>query len=324
VEGHFKLEWMEHPWHDVAEAARWLLQLEGLISPDVVHLNEYAHATLPWKCPVLVVAHSCVLSWWQDVKATHVPNEWSHYRRHVRRGLHAADWLIAPSHAMAAAVQRHYDVSDSIEVIYNAADGSRFAPGDKHPFIFSAGRLWDDAKNIQALAAVAHAVSWPILVAGERQSPDGTSHECGELRFLGQLGADDVAARMASASIYALPARYEPFGLSILEAALSGCVLVLGDIPSLREIWGPAALYVNPDDHKQLAATLECLIANPAWRIALARAARARAVWFSPERMADRYMAAYAKFIQSRRIQHCGIKDTSIRAAARARVINKG
>ncbi len=32
-----------------------------------------------------------------------------------------------------------------------------------------------------------------------------------------------------------LPARYEPFGLSVLEAALSGCALVLGDIPSLRE-----------------------------------------------------------------------------------------
>ena len=34
-----------------------------------------------------------------------------------------------------------------------------------------------------------------------------------------------------------LPARYEPFGLSILEAALSGCALVLGDLPSLRELW---------------------------------------------------------------------------------------
>ena len=43
---------------------------------------------------------------------------------------------------------------------------------------------------------------------------------------------------MARASIYALPARYEPFGLSILEAALSGAALVLGDIPSLREVWG--------------------------------------------------------------------------------------
>ena len=29
----------------------------------------------------------------------------------------------------------------------------------------------------------------------------------------------------------------------------SGCALVLGDLPSLREVWGDAALYVRPDDH---------------------------------------------------------------------------
>jgi glycogen synthase len=52
----------------------------------------------------------------------------------------------------------------------------------------------------------------------------------------------------ARASIYALPARYEPFGLSALEAALSGCALILGDIPSLREVWLEAAPYVSPDD----------------------------------------------------------------------------
>ena len=54
---------------------------------------------------------------------------------------------------------------------------------------------------------------------------------------------------MGRAAIYALPARYEPFGLSILEAALSGCALVIGDIPSLREIWADAALFVPSDGH---------------------------------------------------------------------------
>jgi glycogen(starch) synthase len=47
-----------------------------------------------------------------------------------------------------------------------------------------------------------------------------------------------------------LPARYEPFGLSVLEAALSGCALVLGDIASLREVWGGAACYVRPGDSR--------------------------------------------------------------------------
>ena len=61
---------------------------------------------------------------------------------------------------------------------------------------------------------------------------------------------------MARAAIYALPARYEPFGLTALEAGLSGCALVLGDIPSLREVWGETACFVPPDDRDAVIEVL--------------------------------------------------------------------
>ena len=35
--------------------------LERRLRPDVVHLNGYTHGALPWRAPVLVVGHSCVL-----------------------------------------------------------------------------------------------------------------------------------------------------------------------------------------------------------------------------------------------------------------------
>src|SRR5436190_15714449 len=41
-ESAFKLEWMDDPWRDVAEAGRWLLDLEQETSPDLIHLNGYA------------------------------------------------------------------------------------------------------------------------------------------------------------------------------------------------------------------------------------------------------------------------------------------
>src|SRR5215212_1492795 len=53
-ESTFKLEWMHEP--------------EQKLAPDVVHLNGYAHGSLPFRAPVAVVAHSCVLSWWRAVK----------------------------------------------------------------------------------------------------------------------------------------------------------------------------------------------------------------------------------------------------------------
>jgi glycosyltransferase involved in cell wall biosynthesis len=81
----------------------------------------------------------------------------------------------------------------------------------------------------------------------------------------------------------------------VLEAALSGCALVLGDLASLRETWGAAALYVPPDDHEALRATLQHLIAQPTERERLAQAALARARHFTPARMADSYLSAYAR-----------------------------
>jgi glycogen(starch) synthase len=97
----------------------------------------------------------------------------------------------------------------------------------------------------------------------------------------------------AHASIYALPARYEPFGLSVLEAAQAGCALVLGDIDSLRENWDGAAAFVPPDDRDALTRTLRRLIADEPARCMLGAEARERAKRFTPHAMADAYCRVY-------------------------------
>jgi glycogen(starch) synthase len=298
VESDFKLEWMDDPWRDVADAGQWLLELEQLTDPDIVHLNGYAHAAIEWNCPVMVVAHSCVLSWWRAVKQTALPAAWLDYRQHVARGLRKADLVVAPSQAMASALQLHYGAPQTVEVIYNAANATYFQPSRKEDFVFSAGRLWDEAKNIQSVARAAQDISWPVLVAGDDHAPDSRTINVKKVQLLGRLTREETAAYMARCSIYAFPARYEPFGLSILEAALSGCALVLGDIPSLREIWGFAAVYVTPEDPQQLAACINDLIVEPSRRAALAHAARRRASYFSPQRMVEQYLDAYSRLLE--------------------------
>src|SRR5688572_24814386 len=98
-ETEFLLEWMEAPWKSIDAAGKWLLDLARNIQPDLVHLNNYTHAALPWNLPVLVVAHSDVFSWWLAVKQTYPPPEWNEYLRRVSKALHKANFLIAPSHA---------------------------------------------------------------------------------------------------------------------------------------------------------------------------------------------------------------------------------
>jgi glycogen synthase len=100
------------------------------------------------------------------------------------------------------------------------------------------------------------------------------------------------------ASIFALPARYEPFGLAALEAGLAGAALVLGDIPSLREVWGPAAVFVAPDDAEALCDTLQRLIRFPVWRRHLAGLARDRARRYTAERFGDAYLVLYTRLAE--------------------------
>jgi glycosyltransferase involved in cell wall biosynthesis len=296
-ESQFKLEWMDDPWSDVAAAAEWLLALEREHCPDIIHLNGYAHAALPWKAPTVVAAHSCVFSWWRAVKKESPPPEWRSYHEAVCNGLRHADLVIAPSRAMLAQVARHYGLPVNARVIYNGRDGDARPPVEKEPFILSVGRLWDEAKNAAGLAGIAPRLSWPVRVAGHTRHPQGGDVFLPKVELLGYRSAAELRDDYSRASIYALPARYEPFGLSILEAALGGCALVLGDIASLREIWGSTALFVPPDDPDALHDAITDLIVNPARREAMANAARERAKSFTIGRMTSAYLRAYADLL---------------------------
>ena len=300
----FALEWMADPWEDVARAGKWLLGVERDVQPDMIHLNGYAHGALPWRAPVLMAGHSCVLSWWRAVHRDDAPPAWDRYRAEVRRGLGGADRVVAPTQAMLDALDTYYGPFAAGQVIPNGRDLIAFAPGEKQPFVFSAGRLWDEAKNIGALAHAARDLPWPVLVAGETAHPNGRPAMPAHVRLLGCLTPAQVAAHLAHAAIYALPARYEPFGLSALEAGLSGCALVLGDIPSLREVWGEAALFVPPDDSDTLHAALCRLIEDAGLREEMGIRARIRAQAYAPERMAEGYLAAYQALLQEKVV--CG------------------
>lgn len=293
----YRLEWMDDPWDDIRDSRRWLRELADSFRPDLIHLNSFGCAAGDYPAPTLVVAHSCVLSWWQAVKREPAPAHWDRYARTVRSTLREADLVVAPTHAMMSELHRLYGPLARLRAILNGRNPAPFHRATKAPFILSAGRLWDEAKNIAALERIAPTLPWPVFVAGDSADPDGRRRASANLKLLGRLSTAELADQLAHAAIYALPARYEPFGLSAVEAALSGCALVLGDIPTLREVWSSAALYVNPDDPHELAIVLEELITRPTLRAALAARAGARAAAYSLARMGRAYMAAYSDLL---------------------------
>lgn len=299
-ESAFRLEWMADPWADVERAGEWLLAIERAVRPDVVHLNGYAHAALPWSAPVVVVGHSCVRSWWEAVRDAPAPPEWAEYTARVRQGLAAADLVVAPSHAMLDALHRHYGPLPRARVIQNGRTAGAFVPGQKERYVLSVGRLWDEAKNVGMLDEAAPLLTWPVYVAGGTRAPGGGERTFRFVQPLGELDTIALAGWMSRAGIYALPAKYEPFGLSVVEAALSGCALVLGDVPSLREVWGDSATFVPPDDPAAIARAVNWLSDDDGLRRARGARARVRALMLTPERMAREYHALYRELRDAR------------------------
>lgn len=294
----YALEWMRDPWVDVEAAGDWLLRLEKRYRPQVIHLNGYAHGSLPFTAPVLMAAHSCVRSWFLAVKGEEPGDAWIRYRAEVAAGLRAADMVVAPTMTFLAEVARLYGPFGEARTIRNGRGPDGFAPAaEKLPQVLAAGRVWDEAKNLAVLEAVALHGPWPVRVAGDCAGPDGRAAPVPGTLPLGLLPAGAMRREMADAAVFAAPALYEPFGLGVLEAALSGCALVLSDIPTFRELWDGAALFCPAGDAGAWAAAVARMADDHPMRRRLAAAAAERARCYSAAAMTRSYLHAYGDLL---------------------------
>lgn len=256
-----KQEWMDNPWNSVYATGQWLLWLKELENPDILHLNSYTLGCLDWNIPFTVTIHSCVLSWWEAVKEEKAPDRWNEYRNHVKAGINSADFVTAPSGYMMNAAEKHYGPFRSKKLIYNGRNPKCFTRGKKEKIVFSMGRLWDNAKNINLLIEAAQNIQYPVYIAG-KVNHDEAIQLPANVTLLGQLSPQQVAGWLTRSWVYALPVKYEPFGYSFLEAAFSGCALVGGNIDSLNEIWGDAMVYSDTGNPRKLARTINKLMDN--------------------------------------------------------------
>lgn len=290
------LDWTAKNPGIVRRTGSGLAELASKKHADVVQLNS---ASLVADCefaqPVVVVQHSCVATWWSAVRNAPLPRDFRWQRDLIECGLNTADAVVAPTAAFAAQLARAYDLGRAVRCIHN---GRRALPMKKRgpeDFVFTVGRLWDDGKNIAVLDEAASRLDVPVEAVGPLSGPNGTSVSFDHLVTPGELRPDKIAERLAARPIFASPALYEPFGLSVLEAAQSGCALVLSDIPTFRELWRDCAIFVPPEDPAGFKHMIEQLLADRERRSKLGFAARARALRYTPEAMASRMAKLYAE-----------------------------
>jgi glycogen(starch) synthase len=284
------LEWMQNNQDAWTDAEPMLRRIAQEFRADLLLSSQFCFGALDGDLPRIVVAHSDVLSWAAACRNHPLPaSPWlERYRQMVSDGLRRADAVVAPTRWMLDALAANFPLPAETRVIPNGRTLPLFRRGNaRRKQAVTAGRLWDEGKNLALLDTVSSPI--PILVAGETEH-DGAraSHLCGSAIPLGPLEEDELLALFRQSSVYICTSQYEPFGLAPLEAALCGCTVLANDIPSLREVWRNDALFFH--DAQSLSALLAELN-NDENLLAHARArSHARALQLTATRMAGDYL----------------------------------
>jgi glycosyltransferase involved in cell wall biosynthesis len=288
------LDWMAGSETELRRAGEVVAALAAKWGAELIHLNSPALAVVRMPCPVLGLCHSCLATWWDAVRGGPMPADFAWRSALLAQGYAGCDLLVAPSRAFATATARGHALRQLPTVVHNGRAKAMRAR-DMAPFVFTAGRLWDEGKDVATLDRAAARLDLPLLAAGPLVGPNGAGVALAHVRALGTLDEAALRGWLARGPIFVSAARYEPFGLAVLEAAQAGCALVLSDIPTFRELWEGAALFVPPGDDAGFAAAIGALSRDGEQRRRFRVAALHRSRRYGIEAMARRMVAIHAR-----------------------------
>lgn len=253
--------------------------------------------------------HSCLIS----TKHNHDPFR---VRPGVRRveawATRQCDAVIAISASLSDFTERVTTVEPST-VPYGLPVEAEPEPPVLHgrpPVLLAAGRL-EPQKGFDVLLAAIPAVvdQFPdvqLAIAGEgsqRRALEQTIDDrglAGSVRLLGWR--TDTAALLASATVFVHPARWEGFGLVLLEAMASARPVISTRVGAIPEVVGEASgMLTEPDDPAALAEAIIEVLSAPERVRTMGQAGLARVRdHFSPARMASQTAAVYRSALDRR------------------------
>ena len=132
--------------------------------------------------PVVVVAHSCVATWWEAVRGARLPADSTGGPRSPRAGWRGADAVVAPQPGLRRDARRAAMALPRRRRGPQRPHAARSAGAPRSDdFAFTAGRLWDEGKNVAALDRAAARLGVPFQAAGPLDGPNGAARGAGAL-----------------------------------------------------------------------------------------------------------------------------------------------
>jgi len=252
-----------------------------------------------------------------DVSFFHEP-EWFRPRdrmllqRFVPASAHRAGRVITVSQFSKSEIDRYIPgLGDKVRIVYNACPDEiqameiesarqllRDQLGIEGPYLLTVGTRWP-RKNlnlaIAAVDALPVSVAPRLVVTGKA----GWGEERASTRATatGYVDNQVLCALYSAASLYLAPARYEGFGITLLEAFRAGCPVLASDIPAHREVGGDAAVYAGDNAAAAWQSAIAELMSDEHRRQQLVTAGRSRESNFSWIDAARQTEAVYRELV---------------------------
>jgi len=249
-------------------------------SPDVLFIPSHALPFfIPKKIKTVITLHDTgfrrypkAYSFWQRFYTNFV------YRNAVKK----ATKIIVPSNfTKNELINLYHAKTEKIKVVYFGIDKNLFKPTIdqkilekyriKKPYILFVGRL-EEKKNIKNLISAFLLLNQPmqLVLVGK---PGYGYKEIKKLILrsknileIGYVRRNDLPYLYSAAELFILSSFYEGFGFPGLEAMACGCPVIAANQTCLPEIYGPAAIYFDPNSIKEIAGRVEEIINNKSLR----------------------------------------------------------
>jgi glycosyltransferase involved in cell wall biosynthesis len=173
------------------------------------------------------------------------------------------------------------------------------------PFLFFPAHPWphkNHARLIEAFAAIRGSIpaNWKLLFTGKpfpENHPAQIAIRKGGLescvKHLGYRSPIEIRALFQASAGLVFPSLFEGFGMPVAEAIIAGRPVACSNSTCLPEIGGDAAVYFDPTNVNDIAASLLELIQNTNLRSHLADRATQRRMIFSSREIAVKTLAVY-------------------------------
>jgi len=255
-----------------------ILPLETLVGPlDLFHAWDSIPLHTKTKKRIITIHDLSPILFPQ----THHPKTIARYHR-LLKNLGKYNQIIAVSNSTKKDIQKLTSLSsEKITVIYEAAE-KKYAAFLKlknstqekktnsikkkynlQDFILAQATR-EPRKNLKRLvkAFIAFKKDHPksplqLALTGKYGWGDDTLPSHPDLKTLGYLPEEDMVPIHAAATILAYPSLYEGFGLPVLKAMAVKTPVITGNLSSLPEVAGNAAILVNPKSEKEIQKAIE-------------------------------------------------------------------